>query len=219
LNETSHQFDASDAFNATLNFGYAILEAECRKAVNAIGLEAAVGFVHPPANYQIKEGLVLDLQECFRWLIDLTALQAFESRLLDIEDFFFTGDDYSYRFDIEAKSRFLDLLREQFNSGVKYKGRVWKWDTVIEQKANELGRFLVGKLSTPDFIEPAPVLERTDNRAVREAILSLTQAEAKKCRIGKSTLHYLRDRAKSRLPFRIYGETRRRLESSANLGI
>ena len=85
-------------------------------------------------------------------------IQAFESKTLELHDFYFT-DDYRYRFEPDAK-RFIEVLRERFNSGVNYRGRVLKWDTVIEQKANELGRFLVGKLSTPNFTEPAPVLER-----------------------------------------------------------
>ena len=38
--------------------------------------------------------------------------------MLDLPDFYFTGDDYRYRFEPEAKRRILDLLRERFNSGV-----------------------------------------------------------------------------------------------------
>jgi hypothetical protein len=60
----------------------------------------------------------------------------------------------------EAKQRFLDLLRERFNSGVRYKGRAFKWDTVIEQKIAELSRCLVGRSVKLDFSEPAPYLRR-----------------------------------------------------------
>jgi hypothetical protein len=128
---------------------------------------------------------------------DVAVMEAFESRVLDLPDFYFTGDDYRYRFEPEAKERFLDVLRERFNSGVKYKGRVLKWDTVIQEKTNELGRYLCGQSQRLAFSEPAPALERTDNRAVREVILSLTQSEANKRGIGKSTLHYLRKKAES----------------------
>jgi hypothetical protein len=96
---------------------------------------------------------VYDLQEPFRWLADVGVMDAFESGVLDLPDFYFTGDDYRYRFDPEAKQRFLDLLRERFNRGISYRGRALKWDTVIEQKTNELGRFLLGK-SILDFAEP-----------------------------------------------------------------
>src|SRR5208282_2280596 len=121
------------------------------------------------------QSLVYDLQEPFRWLIDLTVMQAFESGSLNVPDFYFTGDDYRYRFDAEAKTRFLNLLREEFNSGVEYNGRVLKWDTVIERKATELSRFLSGRSREIDFIEPSPNLERWDSLGVRRAILSLTQ--------------------------------------------
>jgi CRISPR-associated protein Cas1 len=215
LNETTHQFDASDAFNATLNFGYAILESECRKSVNATGLEAAIGFVHPPADYQIKEGLVFDLMEPFRWLIDLTTLQAFESRLLDIEDFFFTGDDYSYRFEPEAKRRFVEAIRKRFNSGVEYKSRHLRWDSVIQQKTLELAGFLTGKSRTLDFVEPAPRLDGANEREIRTKILALTSFQAKQLGIGKSSLHYLRNRARDCKPLKIQDRTLLRLESEA----
>jgi hypothetical protein len=50
---------------------------------------------------------------------------------MDISNFYFKGDDYRYYFDAEAKERFLDSLKGKFNSGIKYKGKIWKWDTVI----------------------------------------------------------------------------------------
>jgi CRISPR-associated protein Cas1 len=212
---TSRASNASDPVNAALNYGYGFLEGECRRAINAVGLEPSVGFLHDFSDYQTKQSLVYDLQEPFRWLIDLTVMQAFESGSLDVPNFFFTGDDYRYRFDAEAKTRFLDLLREQFNSGVKYNGRVLKWDTVIEQKATELSRFLSGKSRDLNFIEPSPILERSDNLEVRKTILSLTQKEAGDLGIGKSTLHYLRRNAKASEPFAVYGKVRNKLRVPA----
>jgi len=101
-------------------------------------LEPSVGFLHDFSDYQTKQSLAYDLEEPFRWFVDLSVIQAFESNTLDLNDFCFTGDDYRYRFEHEAKVRFIKLLREQFNSGVKYKGRVLKWDRVIAEKVNEL---------------------------------------------------------------------------------
>ncbi|MGA2460729.1 MAG: hypothetical protein ABSF82_04850 [Candidatus Bathyarchaeia archaeon] len=147
-----------------------------------------------------------------RWLIDVSVIQAFESGVLSLSDFYFTGDDYRYRFEIEAKQRFIDLIRERFNAGVACKGRVLKWDTVIEQKANEMGRFLLGKSLTLDFAEPAPRLVRNDDREMRAKILALTSSQAKSLGLEKSTLHYLRLHAK-RQRFEIYGKTHERLEA------
>ena len=78
-------------------------------------------------------------------------MDVFEGGVLDLPDFYFTGDDYRYHFEPEAKQRFLNLLRERFNSGVRYKGRGLKWDTVIEQKTVELGRYLAGRAGRLDL--------------------------------------------------------------------
>jgi CRISPR-associated protein Cas1 len=208
---SSHQNNASDPFNASLNYGYGFLEGECRMAINAVGLEPAVGFLHDFSDYQTKQSLAYDLQEPFRWLVDLSVIEAFESGVLDLKDFYFTGDDYRYRFEPDAKGRFIEVLREQFNSGVKYKGLVLKWDTVIAHKATELGRFLTEKSSMIDFMEPAPKLERQDNSELRAKIHALTYSEARKLGIGKSTFHYLRKAARNKPAFKIYCRTHERL--------
>ncbi len=36
-----------------------------------------------------------DIQEPFRWIVDVAVMDAFESGVLDLPDFYFTGDDYS----------------------------------------------------------------------------------------------------------------------------
>jgi CRISPR-associated protein Cas1 len=152
-----------------------------------------------------------DLQEPFRWIADVAVIEAFESGVLDLPDFYFTGDDYRYRFEPEAKQRFLDLIRERFNTEVRYNGRKLKWDTVIDQKTVELGRYLMGRSSKLDLLQPCPLLTRIDSHALRERILALSQPEAQRLGIGKSTLHYLCNSAKNRHPFMVYDRVRKRL--------
>jgi CRISPR-associated protein Cas1 len=208
---TSHQNNASDPVNSALNYAYGVLEGECRAAINTVGLEPSVGFLHETAGYQTKQSLVYDLQEPFRWLADVTVMDAFESRVLDLPDFYFAGDDYRYRFEPEAKHRFLDLLRERFNSPVVHKGRGLKWDTVIEQKTAEFGQYLVRRNGTLDFSEPSPRLDSVGNRELREAILRMSAAEARRRGIGRNTLHYLRRRIMTGRVLRTYGKVSRRL--------
>ena len=175
------------------------------------GSESFVEFLQEFSKYQTKESLVYDLQEPFRCISDVTVMEAFESGALDLPDFYFTGDDYRYRFEPEAKQRFLGLLREQFNSEVKYNGRALKWDTVIEQKTNELGQFLTGKHLSLDFVEPASKLQRHDSRKLRAKILAMTPFQAKQLGIGKSTFHYLRKKANDNRSFLIRNEVRGKL--------
>ena len=209
---TSHQNNASDPVNLALNYAYGVLEGQCRAAINTVGLEPSVGFLHETSVYQTKQSLVYDLQEPFRWLADVAVMEAFESGVLDLPDFYFTGDDYRYRFEPEAKERFLNLLRERFNSGVTYKGRVFKWDTVIEQKTVELSQYLIHRTGRLDFSQPFPGLRRTDNLELRRQILSLSQSEALRLGIGKSTLHYLRGSARGEHSFEVYGKVHKRLK-------
>ena len=131
-------------------------------------------------------------------------MDAFESRLLDLPDFYFRGDDYRYRFEPEAKQRFLELLRERFNSAVRYRGHALKWDTVIEEKMVGFGRSMVGRASRLDFSEPSPNLRGMDDQELRARILSLTQQKARRLGIGGSTLHYLRNHAMASKPWKIY---------------
>jgi hypothetical protein len=131
--------------------------------------------------------------------------------MLDLRDFYFTGDDYRYRFEPEAKQRFLDLLRGRFNSVVRYRGRALKWDTVIEQKTVELGRYLVGRNDRLDFSEPSLNLHRTDERELRRRILGLSQKEAQRLGIRGSTFYHLLKNAKAEHSFKTYSRVLERL--------
>ena len=139
----------------------------------------------------------------------MAVMDAFESGLLDLPDFYFTGDDYRYRFEAEGKQRLLDLLRERFNSGGRFKGRSLKCDTVIEQKALELGRYLLGRSARLDFLEPSPKLARNDDR---ERIIALSESEAGRSGIPRSTYYHLRRKAKSERSFKVHANTRMKLE-------
>jgi CRISP-associated protein Cas1 len=117
------------------------------------------------------------------------------------------------RGDMDTKQRLIDVIRKRFNAGVTYKGRILKWDAVIEQKAMELSRFLAGKPKTISFEEPVPELHRSDNRELRNRILGLTQDSARALGIGKSTLHHLRLNSRRDAQFTIYSKVREKLET------
>ncbi len=113
----SHQCNATDPINLCLNYAYGVLEGKCRKAINTVGLEPAFGFLHEPASHQTSQALVYDLQEPFRWLCDVAVIEAVESGIVDLKDFYFMGDDYHYYIEAEAKRRFLEVRtrhRKQF---------------------------------------------------------------------------------------------------------
>jgi len=134
-----------------------------------------------------------------------------DSEALELSDLYFTADDYRHRVEAQTKQRFIDAIRERFNARVGYKGRVLKWDSVIHEKTTQLGRYLTEKSKTLDFAEPAPILERTDNRTIREDILCLRQSEGRKRGIGKSTLHYLQRNASGEHCFYVSKKVREKI--------
>jgi CRISPR-associated protein Cas1 len=71
----------------------------------------------------------------------------------------------------------------------------------------ELARFLTANTRELDFTQPSPNLSRPDNRSIRKRLLSIASGDASKAGIGRSTLHYLRQHAKSERPFKISNKT------------
>jgi CRISPR-associated protein Cas1 len=200
--------NASDPVNVLLNYGYAILESQCRKALNSVGLEPTVGFLHEAR--QTKYPLVYDLQEPYRWLVDTTVISCLESERFGKKDFY-RMDNYVARLRPEAARKLIDALRIKSNSPVRYAGKLYSWDTVIRLKAQELANHALGKRIDLDFSKPKPALHRTDSEAIRSQIMSMTTTEARKLGIGRNTLWYLQRRAGSDRPFAIYSKVRRRI--------
>ncbi|MCA9828388.1 MAG: CRISPR-associated endonuclease Cas1 [Nitrosopumilus sp.] len=60
-----------------MNYGHAILESEIRNAINSIGLDYSIGFLHEVN--QSRTPPAYDIQELFRRLIDVSVIQLLES--------------------------------------------------------------------------------------------------------------------------------------------
>ena len=64
--------DATDPFNAVLNYGYTLLEVETRIAATAQGLDPDLGLLH--VDSRLRESLIYDLQEPIRTKVDTLSL-------------------------------------------------------------------------------------------------------------------------------------------------
>jgi hypothetical protein len=184
------------------------------------GLDASVGFLHDSLK-AATASLIYDFEEPYRWLVDYTVLKMALTRMFSWDDFRFSGRDYSLRIDRRFLDRFMELLRKQFNSGIVYEGKRLYWDTVILRKCEELTRYLLGRRRSFDLSSPRPVLQRSDTRVLREKILSLSQPEAYKLGIRKSTFHYLQKKARQEGSFRVYRKVRKVLmpQSASGRGV
>ena len=111
----------------------------------------------------------------------------------------------------QAARKLIDALRIKFNSPVRCARKLYSWDTLVRLKAQELASYILGTQTRLGFSEPKPILNRADSEAIRNRILSMTTAEARKHGIKKTTLWYLQQRAKTGKSFRIHNKIRMRL--------
>jgi len=207
----SHQMNSTDPVNTLLNYGYAFLESRCRAAINTVGLEPSIGFLHEIA--QPKYPLVYDLQEPFRWIVDMTVLSCLENKIFSKKDFFLT-DNYVLRLKPSAIKKLLQQLRLRLNSRVRYRGKNYSWDTILQLKTQELARHLLGRTEALDFTEPLPQFDMRNSDTLRDTVLSLTSSEAKERGISKSTVWYLKNRAQNDEPLCIYAKVRKKVSNS-----
>ncbi len=116
-----------------------MLESQCWRACNSAGLEPGIGFMHEMAPGSAP--LIYDLQEPFRWLVNVTIIEALERNDFGKKDFILT-DNYNIRLKPEATKRLVALMESRFTSKAAYGKKTWEWSSVIIQKTAEMAKFL-----------------------------------------------------------------------------
>jgi len=154
--------------------------------------------------------LVYDLQEPFRWLIDVAIINALEKKIFDKKDFIRT-ENYNIKLRPIGAKKIIKQIENQFNKTTFYLGREYRWSYIILLKTREFAQHLLGKTKNIDFIKPNVQMSRIDNFELRQKILSLTNPRAKKLGIGKSELWYLKQKVMSQRQFKIYKNIKERL--------
>jgi CRISPR-associated protein Cas1 len=171
---------------------YALLEAECLRAINTVGLDAHVGFLHEmnPS----KNSLAYDLQEPFRFLVDLAVINLIETEKIDIKDFIRT-ESYSLRLKPSGAKKVTEEFQNRMNKKVPYHKNSVTWNYALLLKTRELAQYLVEKRKTIDFSKPEFTLDRQDSDDIRQKILSISYTEWKNLGFSKGTLHYMKQNA------------------------
>ena len=80
--------------NTMLNYGYSLLESECLRAINSVGLDVQYRLFAEMT--PSKNSLAYDFQEPFRFLVDLAVISLVESGSMDKKDFI-TTENYNLR--------------------------------------------------------------------------------------------------------------------------
>ena len=173
-----------------LNYGYAILESEIRKIINGIGLDYAIGLLHEIN--QSRTPLVYDIQELFRWLIDVSMIQLLEEKKIKKSDFIIT-ENYHTRLGEDVAKLLVEKINSNFNAKYNYKNdKNYSYQIILQDNLQQLANFIMEKKKEFDFIIPKMNLNRNNNLELREKILNMTNEERKQLGINKSTLSHIR---------------------------
>lgn len=105
--------NATDPFNALLNYGYTLLEVETRIACTAQGLDPDLGLIH--VDDRLRESLIYDLQEPIRTKVDTLSL-AFCRRASLRPHMFIELRDGVVRLDPEFASDYAGWLMPQLRA-------------------------------------------------------------------------------------------------------
>jgi CRISPR-associated protein Cas1 len=201
----SRNYNASDEVNALLNYGYAILESEIKRAINGIGLDYSIGFLHEIN--QSRTPLVYDIQELFRWLIDVSVIQLLEEKKIKKSDFILT-ENYHIRLGETVAKLLIEKINLNFNARYNYKnGKNYSYQIILQDNLQQLSNFIVDKKQEFDFVIPKIKLNRNGNVQVRKKILDMTTDERGKLGINKSTFWYIKKNlSEGKIP-KIYNKT------------
>ncbi|MDE1825343.1 MAG: CRISPR-associated endonuclease Cas1 [Candidatus Micrarchaeota archaeon] len=199
----SHNRNASDEINALLNYGYAVLESEVRKDLNSIGLDPSISFLHELSNS--RASLVYDIQELYRWLVDLSVIQLLEEKRLQKADFIVT-ENYNIRLRETTAKALIEKIKLNFNARALYNGKYYCYQNILYENVRLLANYIIGKSGKLQFNIPEFKIKREDNTGIRNKVLNLTPEDRKTLGINKSTLWYMQKHIKEGRKIKVYGK-------------
>jgi len=135
----------TDPVNALLSFGYSLLTNKVASAVQLVGFDHFVGYLH--SSFYGRPALALDLVEEFRPIIvDSVVLTMLNNRMLAPEDF--VVEVGAYRLKQEKRKVFFTKFEERLNEEVQHPlfGYKTTYRRCIELQTRLLAKYLTGEI-------------------------------------------------------------------------
>lgn len=136
----------TDPVNALLSFGYALLTHDVQGAVNVVGFDPYLGYLH--TQRYGRPSLALDLMEEFRPLVvDAMVLAALNRKVLSPQDFESEPVSNAVRLSEPGRRLFLRLYEEKKQSRFKHPvlGRQCTYQEAFELQGRLLGKYLMAE--------------------------------------------------------------------------
>lgn len=139
----------TDPVNALLSYGYVLLMHQIESAINVVGLDPFIGYLHA-AKYG-RPALALDLMEEFRpVIVDSVVLSLINNRVLTVDSF--ESELGAYRLTERARRSFLEKFEERLNTPVEHPTFGYKaaYRRCLELQVRLLAKRLTGEV--PEYV-------------------------------------------------------------------
>jgi CRISPR-associated protein Cas1 len=143
---TRNRRPPTDPVNALLSFGYALLTHDVQGAINIVGFDPYLGYLH--TQRYGRPSLALDLMEEFRPLVvDAMVLSAINRKALTPDDFSSEPLSHAVSLTDEGRRKFLRLYEQKKQSKFKHPvlGRQCTYQEAFEIQARLLAKYLMSE--------------------------------------------------------------------------
>lgn len=131
-----------DPVNALLSLGYTLLCNEMVTAVESLGFDPYMGFLHD-VEYG-RPSLAVDLVEEFRWMVDGLALSLINRGELSADAFHDAGED-GIRMTDCGRKLFYNRYEERMRDEALHRGKHENYRRIFHLQAEHLGRVAMGE--------------------------------------------------------------------------
>jgi CRISP-associated protein Cas1 len=142
----------TDPVNSLLSFGYSLLTNKVASAVQLVGFDHFVGYLH--SSFYGRPALALDVVEEFRpVIVDSVVLNILNHRILAANDF--VVELGAYRLKPEKRTVFFTKLEERLNEEVSHPifGYKTTYRRCLELQVRLLAKFITGEIGEyPPFL-------------------------------------------------------------------
>lgn len=140
---------SSDYTNTLLNYGYSLLETDCLRVINTVGLDPCIGFLHEARNE--KRSLAYDLQEPFRVEVDLVVYRLLSKGCRVAKGDFLRMNNYCLRLREGGTDKLSKAYETRMNERIEYEGKSIPRRKLIERKGFELAEYVEGRRENISF--------------------------------------------------------------------
>lgn len=145
--KTRNRRPPRDPVNALLSFGYALLLHDLQGAINIVGFDPYLGYLH--TQRYGRPSLALDLMEEFRPLIvDAMVLSTLNRKTLTLDDFSSEPVSQAISLTDEGRRKFLRLYEQKKQSKFKHPvmGRQCTYQEAFEIQTRLLAKYLMAEI-------------------------------------------------------------------------